>query len=133
MKNTVTEKLHSRRTVVGKERVSTLKELQRVSKEAGKKHDKVISMLTSLDKKIAKKPDDKELLISRKQLEETAAGLKATVDYCQSLIEQQTGDPPQEPERHGARGHAGKFARKGSIGHMMRGAGLLFKKVIGRG
>jgi hypothetical protein len=105
-----------------------LKDLQRVNK----KYDAAVSLLKGVDKKLAKAPDDSDLLESREQLKEAVAGLKATVDYCNSLTEQQSGEPPKEPERHDARGHKGQFARKGSIGHMMRGAGLLIKKVTGR-
>ncbi|MCK5607525.1 hypothetical protein KAR91_36920 [Candidatus Pacearchaeota archaeon] len=131
MKNTVTAGLHKRMAAVDKDMVATLKELQSVGKEAGKKYDKIIPMRIALDKKLAKNPDDQDLLKSRIQLEEVSVGLKATVDYCNNLIEQQTGEQPKEPKRHGSRGHKGQFAKKGSIGHMMRGAGLLLKKVTG--
>ena len=132
MKNTVTGKLHKRRDETANEVSMVLKDLQRVNKEASKKYDAAVSLLKGVDKKLAKAPDDSDLLKSREQLQEVVAGLKATVDYCNSLTEQQSGEPPKEPERHDARGHKGQFARKGSIGHMMRGAGLLIKKVTGR-
>jgi hypothetical protein len=109
-----------------------LKDIQRVNKEASKRYDAAVSLLKGVDKKLAKAPDDSDLLKSREQLKEVVAGLKATVDFCNSLAEQHNGGPITEPERHDTRGHKGQFARKGSIGHMMRGAGLLIKKIIRR-
>ena len=47
-------------------------------------------------------------------------GLTATAGYCRSMIEDATGETPKPPEFHDTRDHGGKFAKRGSYGHLLR-------------
>jgi len=131
MQNTVTEKLHSRRQAVEAEQAATLKDLHETGKESARKYNKAVAMIQSLDKKLSKNPYDEKIMASITKLEEMAAGLKATVEFCNSTVEAQTGAPPKETKLHDARDHKGLYTKKNSFGHMLRKTGLFLKRFTG--
>lgn len=79
-----------------------------------------ITVLGRLARKADKAHDRATEMQDGEAKDELLAGLQATAEYCRSAIEESTGEKPQSPEFHDARDHGGKFAKRGSYGHLRR-------------
>jgi hypothetical protein len=108
MPPTITATITGRMAAAKKARTGHLKDLVDIGRRAARRHDEVAAGKGKI------KPESREAALD---------ALQATGQFCKSLLEEQQPGKTmleEQRQRHSVREYAGKFAKRGSFGHMQR-------------
>ena len=105
MGKTATSAIAARMTAAQSARKEHIRGIAAIGRQATKRHDQIAAGSGNIS-------DDAR--------DAALYGLEETGDYCRSLVQEETGSHPAEPNKHKVRDHVGKFAKLGSFGHLVR-------------